>query len=82
MRGLTVKTRRRKTIPPYIGAEMGLMNYFFEVFICSGFVSIGRNWGKNFCDFFDFFVSQKRLYDIKGLESRTNLLTGLTGYTG
>jgi hypothetical protein len=55
----------RKTLPLYIGVEMGLMNYFFGVFYCSDFVSIGRIGRKNFCDFFDFFVSQILLADIE-----------------
>jgi hypothetical protein len=57
-------TQQRKTLPLYIGVEMGLMNYFFGVFGCSGFVSTGRKRREKFCDFFDFFVSQKRLSDI------------------
>ncbi len=47
---------------------MGLMNYFLGFFRCSGFVSIGREKGKKFCDFFDFFVSGKSLSDIAYLK--------------
>jgi hypothetical protein len=51
-----------------IGVKVGLMNYFSGVFWCLGFVSIGRIWRKKICDFFDFFVSQKRLSDIAYLK--------------
>jgi hypothetical protein len=44
------------------------MNYFLGFFRCSGFVSIGREKGKKFCDFFDFFVSGKSLSDIAYLK--------------